>query len=136
MGCGYKTQQGAGEAVLAPSAKVVATQQEGKEIAFPVYDFEGFEPLLHQADGKTYVINFWATWCKPCREELPILQAINEKYKDRSDFQIIGISADTEVEVLEKFLDKISMHWILKFDGGKKRQGILSKLYGDHSKPA
>ena len=93
LGCGNKTQQGAGEAVLEPSAKVVATQQEGKEVVFPVYDFEGFEPLLHQADGKTYVVNFWATWCKPCLEELPYFERLHAEQKD-NDVVVLLVSLD------------------------------------------
>ena len=46
-----------------------AALNENEEIE--VYNFSEFEPLLHTDDDKTYVINFWATWCKPCIEELP-----------------------------------------------------------------
>lgn len=44
---------------------------ESDGVAIPVYDFKGFQPILSQSNGKTYVINFWATWCKPCVEEIP-----------------------------------------------------------------
>ena len=41
------------------------------EIPFPIYDFNAFEELLKQEDDYTYIVNFWATWCKPCIEEMP-----------------------------------------------------------------
>ncbi len=44
---------------------------EAEGIMVPVYDFEGFRPYLESHDDTTFVINFWATWCKPCVEEMP-----------------------------------------------------------------
>jgi thiol-disulfide isomerase/thioredoxin len=40
-------------------------------IAIPVYDFDGFKPILKSKGDEIYIINFWATWCKPCVEEIP-----------------------------------------------------------------
>jgi len=59
----------------------------------PVYDFDGFEPFLHQQNDTTYVINFWATWCKPCVKELPAFEELNEKFKDQK-VKVILVSLD------------------------------------------
>lgn len=67
--------------------------QEEDPVKFPVYDFEGLKPLLHQNDGKTYIVNFWATWCKPCVEELPDIEKIFADYKDQ-DVELILVSLD------------------------------------------
>lgn len=50
--------------------------------------------LLQQQDDKLYVINFWATWCKPCIDEMPDFLAVNELYKDDPNFKMIFISLD------------------------------------------
>jgi thiol-disulfide isomerase/thioredoxin len=50
-------------------------------ITIPVYDFEGLKPMFALKDDTTYVINFWATWCKPCVEELPYFQRISNEMK-------------------------------------------------------
>jgi thiol-disulfide isomerase/thioredoxin len=60
--------------------------------AFTVTDLDGREISPASLRGKVVVINFWATWCPPCRAEIPDLVALQEKYKDT--LQIIGISED------------------------------------------
>jgi len=66
--------------------------------AFP--DVEGRPQSLGQWQGKLLVVNFWATWCAPCREEMPIFDAIHQKYSAKN-VQIVGIAADTASKVTE-----------------------------------
>lgn len=58
-----------------------------------VVDYEGLKPYLHKQDGKTYVVNFWATWCAPCVKELPFFEQLNENYKGK-DVEVILVSLD------------------------------------------
>lgn len=94
FGCGHGAQQRVEEVAAEPSSTVMASQQEDAQVPFPVYDFEGFEPLLQQTDGKTYVVNFWATWCKPCLEELPYFERLHAEQKD-NNVEVILVSLDT-----------------------------------------
>lgn len=64
-----------------------------KEKSIPVYDFGGFEPMLHKQDDITYIINFWATWCKPCIKELPYFEKINSDFK-KQGVEVILVSLD------------------------------------------
>jgi thiol-disulfide isomerase/thioredoxin len=57
------------------------------------YDFESLEPLFKQQNDTTYVINFWATWCIPCVEELPHFEKMNQKYASQK-FKMILVSLD------------------------------------------
>ena len=60
--------------------------------------------------GKVVIVNFWATWCPPCREEIPALIALQNKYKDR--LQIIGVSEDDEgPEKVAKFAQQQGMNY-------------------------
>ena len=69
----------------------------------PVYNFAQFEPLLHQKNDTTYVINFWATWCKPCVEELPHFMEINSQYADKK-FKMILVSLDFKSQMESKLI--------------------------------
>ena len=61
-----------------------------------IIKFEDFEKLIDRKDDKLYMINFWATWCGPCVQELPDFMAVNEAMKDRKDFQMILVSVDSK----------------------------------------
>ncbi|TBN05593.1 TlpA family protein disulfide reductase [Hyunsoonleella flava] len=81
------------------TSKVVANIETVEEkavepkIDLEVYDFEGFKKFLNKTDEKTYVINFWATWCGPCVKELPYFEKLNAEYKDK-DVEVILVSLD------------------------------------------
>jgi thiol-disulfide isomerase/thioredoxin len=60
--------------------------------AFRLKDLDGREISPASLRGKVVIVNFWATWCPPCRAEIPDLVALQEKYKDT--LQVIGISED------------------------------------------
>jgi thiol-disulfide isomerase/thioredoxin len=76
---------------------------ESKGITIPVYDFESFKPLLKINDGKIRVINFWATWCKPCVAELPYFELINSRYPD-DKVEVILVSLDLPSQVETKLI--------------------------------
>jgi thiol-disulfide isomerase/thioredoxin len=61
--------------------------------AFTATDLNGRPVSLAALRGKVVIVNFWATWCPPCREEIPDLIALQHKYQDR--LQIIGVSQDS-----------------------------------------
>jgi thiol-disulfide isomerase/thioredoxin len=70
--------------------------------SFTVRDLDGREISPASLRGKVVIVNFWATWCGPCRAEVPDLVALQEKYKDT--LQVIGISEDEAgVEVVKRF---------------------------------
>jgi len=69
---------------------------------FRVRDLDGREISSESLRGKVVIVNFWATWCGPCRAEIPDLVALQEKYKDT--LQVIGISEDEAgVDVVRRF---------------------------------
>ncbi|WP_243743978.1 TlpA disulfide reductase family protein [Tenacibaculum caenipelagi] len=66
---------------------------ESKEVTITTLNYEQLKPLLHKKDDKTYVFNFWATWCMPCVKELPAFEKLNEKFKDKN-VEVVLVSLD------------------------------------------
>src|SRR5438132_9935381 len=70
--------------------------------AVAMHDIDGRAISPDSLRGKVVIVNFWATWCPPCRAEIPDLVALQEKYGDR--LQIIGVSQDEAgVDVVRRF---------------------------------
>jgi peroxiredoxin len=61
---------------------------------FSLTDLDGKERWLSEWNGKTVVLNFWATWCTPCKEEIPLLMAAHARYEDRG-VRVVGVAIDT-----------------------------------------
>lgn len=77
---------------------------------FASRDLDGREVSLTALRGKVVLINFWATWCGPCRAEIPDLIALQEKYRD--GLQIIGISQDeAPVDLVRRFVAAHHMNY-------------------------
>ncbi len=75
---------------------VQTTDREGINLQstdLEVYDYEGLKKYLSTSTNKTYVVNFWATWCAPCVKELPYFEQLNSRYSDRN-VEVILVSLD------------------------------------------
>ena len=68
-----------------------------------VKDLKGKDSTLIVATGKVLVLNVWATWCGPCRHEMPSLDRLSQKL-DSSRFLVVGLSVDTDDHVVREFL--------------------------------
>jgi thiol-disulfide isomerase/thioredoxin len=66
--------------------------------AMTLPDLHGKPQPLDQWRGKVVIVNFWATWCAPCREEIPLLMKFQEKYAERG-LQLVGIAIDQPEKV-------------------------------------
>ena len=78
---------------------VVAEQsQQSVHPSFKLPDIEGSQHDFSEWSGKHRLLNFWATWCAPCRREIPLLKAFQDEYGN-AGFQIIGIAVDFPEDV-------------------------------------
>lgn len=71
----------------------VYAEMRAQDRIVPMLGFSEFEEYLHQESDTVYVINFWATWCGPCRRELPEFEKIN-KYYSRDKVKVLLVSLD------------------------------------------
>jgi len=78
----------------------------------PLTDLDnGATRHLREWRGKVLLVNFWATWCLPCRQEIPLLQRARDQYQDRN-LEVIGVAFDEEGPVRE-FRDQLAIRYPL-----------------------
>ena len=80
------------------SIPVVEARDDVAKVEFSLPDIDGTVRNASEWDGKALLINFWATWCAPCRREIPLLKATQEAHGE-DNIQIIGIAVDFPEEV-------------------------------------
>jgi len=73
---------------------------------FILKDIEGRDVRLSQYRGKVVLLEFWATWCPPCKATIPELVAVQNKFRDRG-FALLGVSVDEDLDLAKK-LSKFS----------------------------
>lgn len=112
-------------------SKVSHREKIGKSAPdFQVIDLKGQELSLKKFRGQVVLLDFWATWCIPCRTEMPHLKKIYDKYKDQK-FEIIGISLDHGRAVLDSYIEKKNITWPQFLDDGS-----VAKMYNVTGIPA
>jgi thiol-disulfide isomerase/thioredoxin len=76
---------------------------------FALRDLDGNTVVLSQFIGRPVLINFWATWCGPCRLEMPELQSVFEEYRDSEDFLILALDQDETAEDVNAYFDELGL---------------------------
>jgi thiol-disulfide isomerase/thioredoxin len=91
-------------------AEVVNNSETKTEAKLPIYrSFDDIEYIFKYENDTTYVINFWATWCKPCVAELPYFEQLNGEMQDKK-VKVILVSLDFEKQIESKLLPFIKKH--------------------------
>lgn len=99
-------------------SKLEAADAARQKADFTLTDLQGTEWHLHDLTGKVVLVNFWATWCPPCRKEMPDLQALYDKYKDQG-FVVLAIS-DEEAAKVRPFIAERKITYPVLLDAGRK----------------
>jgi thiol-disulfide isomerase/thioredoxin len=102
-----------------------------KEVGdFSAQALSGSKVSLGQLRGKVVILNFWATWCPPCRAEMPALDALWKKDKDKA-FTIMGISVGEDERTVKEFIAKEGYGYPIFLDSS----GELGSRFGARSIP-
>lgn len=97
-----------------PPAAEAAPNESGMPTHLPEFslaDREGTQRSIRSWPDKSLIVNFWATWCAPCRREIPLLKEIQEQH-GAEGFQVVGIAVDFREDVL-KYADEMAINYPL-----------------------
>jgi thiol-disulfide isomerase/thioredoxin len=115
-------------------AKLAQMELTRKPITLKYTAMDGKEVDLAKMRGKVVLVDFWATWCGPCREEVPNVVAAYKKYHEKG-FEVVGVSLDEDKEAVLTYTKEQNMTWPQHFDG-KGWQNEVAVKYGIQSIPA
>jgi len=99
-----------GQSELPPAPKVGRLAPD-----FTLTDLEGNSVRLSDSRGKVVFINFWATWCPPCRAEMPDIEAIHQEYKNKG-VVVIGVDLYEDENVVRQYVQQGGYSWTFVID--------------------
>jgi thiol-disulfide isomerase/thioredoxin len=100
-------------------------------LALPVRGHAEFPPELGNVEGRVVLVDFWASWCVPCRRSFPWMNQMLSKYRDQG-LQIIGVNLDKDRILAGEFLAETPANFGLRYDP----QGALAERYGVQAMPS
>ena len=111
FGCG-KDSSSTSTPKSTPTAGPAATATNNPRERFILNDLFGQKRRWSEFVGKPLVINFWATWCGPCRYEMPVLKKLYAEYKPKG-LEIVGISVDRTLDPVTPFVYQMQIPWVI-----------------------
>ncbi|MCP2605223.1 TlpA family protein disulfide reductase [Candidatus Aminicenantes bacterium AH-873-B07] len=120
------------EEIISRIKEKIGIGKEAKDFTVTLLSGEKFTLSFHK--GKVILVDFWASWCGPCRREIPNLKKYYSEFKDKG-FEIIGISLDTNKKALEDFIKRENIEWKISFTG-KGWNDETARLYSVNSIPS
>jgi peroxiredoxin len=83
---------------------------------FKLKDLRGHEISLASLRGKVVFLNIWATWCAPCREEMPSIESLYNDFKGNKDFVVLAVSQDTDGSMVQPFIEQNHLQFTVLLD--------------------
>ena len=100
-------------------------------LALPIPANAEFPPELGQVEGRVVMVDFWASWCVPCRRSFPWMNDMLSRYESQG-LQIIGVNLDKERELAATFLTETPADFDLRYDP----EGALAARFGVQAMPS
>lgn len=97
---------------------------------FSLQNRSGAEVSLEDLRGEVVLINFWATWCPPCRQEMPLLDQIHSRYQPLG-FTLLGVNVEQDSRLADRFLADVPVNFPILLDPEER----VSKLYSVPAMP-
>lgn len=119
-----------GGAITQPQS-VLAVDAGSRAPGFSLKDFKGKPVSLASLKGKVVLVDFWASWCAPCKKELPELNKLHAKYGSKG-LVIIGVNIDEDVKAAKRFLRKVPVDFPVVHDAAHS----VAKSYAPPTMPS
>ena len=116
---------------LALSASAHAVGLKDSAPDFTLKSLEGSNLRLEEYRGQVVLINFWASWCGPCRQEMPLLDRLHHRYED-TGFAVLGVNVEGEAAPAQEIVDKTNVTFPILIDDSQK----VSELYNLQAMPS
>lgn len=113
---------GGSTGVMNPSGFSIAPVTDALAPDFELVNVEGENVKLSDYRGQAVLINFWATWCGPCRIEMPAIQARYEQYSP--ELVILAVDNDESLEIVSAFVDELGLTFPVLLDPGAAIQNL------------
>ena len=115
---------------------LLAASAGAREISGPAPDFTlksdtGENIRLEELRGQVVMLNFWASWCGPCRQEMPLLDDLYERYSP-AGFTLLGVNVDADVADAKAVLEEIPVSFPIVYDTNSK----VSEAYNIDAMPS
>jgi thiol-disulfide isomerase/thioredoxin len=111
-------------AALAIALPALAGSAAGPAPPFSLASRSGGDVSLAQYKGQVVMLNFWASWCGPCRQEMPLLESIYRKY-NRMGFVLLGVNVEPDSQAANEWLKQTPVSFPILYD----KDSRVSKLY-------
>ncbi|MGE0622252.1 MAG: TlpA family protein disulfide reductase [Pseudomonadales bacterium] len=98
---------------------------------FTLKSLEGSNLRLEEYRGQVVLLNFWASWCGPCRQEMPLLDRLHHRYED-TGFAVLGVNVEGEIAPAQEIVDKTNVTFPILIDDGQK----VSQMYNLQAMPS
>lgn len=113
------------------SVSAATEELKGKAPNFTLKSRSGKNIKLSELRGNVVMVNFWASWCGPCREEMPLLDQMAKKY-ERLGFTLLGVNVEQDNGSAKKYLSEVPVSFQILFDSTNQ----VSKLYNVSAMPS
>lgn len=117
--------------LLLLSGGVAAIPEKGPAPDFTLKSRQGHNVKLSEHRGEVIMINFWASWCAPCRKEMPLLEELYQRYKD-GGFTLLGVNVEEDSNSAKALLREVQVSFPILFDNSNK----VSEMYKVEAMPS
>jgi thiol-disulfide isomerase/thioredoxin len=121
------TDFGKSDAARKARGAALRLDSEGKAIPFTGTTLDNKKYDLSTRSGRVVLLQYWATWCEPCKDDLRLIKQAYEKYRSKN-FEVVSISLDTSVDEVRAFLKSENLPWIHLFEEGGLDSPLADQL--------